>query len=376
MKDSKNTARALPSNTAVIGRIPGYNQNIDSSGEFAKELLKGVTFIDLRPMTYVFDSKLIESGGSNFFDNLKKPLSGTALFKREIEPSKKIFKGILSRMQKDFGLSDNFAETDMIRIIGANDSTFTETFSNSYDERNGVLGAIKTGTDKISGTGLAQGARMLSKGLKSYSHASMIEMTGNLANTINSAGGGAGMSDILAGALVGLDMAMPTMWQQSNYSSTLTLFIKLVAPVGTPECIQKNILEPILYLLAAGSPLTYSGIMYGFPLLWDVQAHGITDFRLGGIAAMSLIRGSFETTFNHLIQPTVVDVRLTLIPLLNEFAAQTDSSPKSIHNNPDSLGVQNPSDIVRGITNSNINGSSSNKVNLQDTHLDIRTIKL
>jgi hypothetical protein len=170
-----------------------------------------------------------------------------------------------------------------------------------------------------------------------------------------------------------MDMAVPTMWNGSSYTSNLTLFIKLVAPVGTSECIQKNILEPILYLLAASSPLTYNGIMYGFPLLWDIQGQGITNFRIGGIQNMSLIRGSFETTFNHLLQPTVIDVRLTLVPLLNDFAVQTNSpnaSPIYAPENRKYLGVQNPADIKQGLMNVHDYGST---IGAND---EVRTIKL
>jgi hypothetical protein len=191
----------------------------------------------------------------------------------------------------------------------------------------------------------------LLKGTKGYSHADMINLMGEAYAKVGEVGPNA-LADIATGAFFGMDMALPTQWRSSSYTSSLTVFIKLVSPVGTEACIKKNILEPLLYLIAASSPITYGGIMYGFPLLWDIQAQGITNFRLGGIAAMSLIRGSFETTFNKTLQPTVIDVRLTIIPVLNEFASQVkaDGQPE-IYKTPDTLGVANPSDIDRGLMN-------------------------
>jgi len=360
----------IPNKTAIIGRIPGYNKNIDANGEFSKELLKGLTVIDLRPMTYTFGEELKNQDFSAYFKNIPKILDSTGLFKQDDFISKKIFHEILRRMRDGFNLSSQFANIDMIRILAANDSTFTETFSNSYGEENAISSIADSLTSKTGK--IAAGLKVLQKGLKSYSHAEMINLAGNMAAGLNTATGHANMSEIMAGAAFGMDMAVPSMWNGSNYTSNLTLFIKLVAPVGTPECIQKNILEPIMYLLAASSPLTYNGIMYGFPLLWDIQAQGITNFRIGGIQNMSLIRGSFETTFNHLLQPTVIDVRLTLVPLLNDFAVQTNSSPKNIYDKQERpyLGVQNPADINQGLMNIHDYGK---KINAHD---DIRTIKL
>ena len=139
-----------------------------------------------------------------------------------------------------------------------------------------------------------------------------------------------------------------------------SIFIKLIAPVGTPECIQHNILKPLLYLVAAASPMTAHGLVYGFPLLWKINAKGIAQFRLGGIAAMSVIRGSFETTFNKDFQPTVVDVRLTIVPLLTSFASQVGDAEniyELTNGNNSPLSIQHPGDISTGTMQTNQNES-------------------
>lgn len=355
---------ALPDNTYVIGKIPGYNKNIDQDGVFATELLKGITFVDLRPMSYSFASSL---DTTITIDTVLKDLGSlfdrAGLFTRKDGKIKEIFEDILDNMANSFGLSSAFNNTEMIRIIGANDSTFTETFTNDYGEEN--IASASFGAAKSL---LPKPLALLAKGIKSYSHQDMIGIVGSSYNSAATITGSAG-ADILTGAIAGMQLAAPTMWAGSQYTSNLTLFIKLVSPTGTDECIKKNIIEPIMMLLAAASPVTNGGIMYGFPLLWDIHAHGITNFRIGGIAALTLIRGSFETTFTANLQPTVIDVRMTLVPLLNDFAVQTnETSTKSIYSNSEDLGVQNPGDIFRGITN-----AVGDK---KKTGVEIHTIKL
>jgi hypothetical protein len=343
---------SLPENTMVIGKIPGYNKNIDQNGNFSTELLKGVTFIDLRPMSYVFAKGLDDISANNILAHLKELFNKKGLFTRESDKMTEIFKGIIKRMSDDFSLSSNFANTEMIRLIAANDSTFTETFTNDYGETNLVADGFNKVKGKLGSTG-----KLLAKGLRSQSHSDMISILGDLSTKFKDVSNAAtldSLNEITVGAMAGMQMATPTIWSQSQYTSTLTVFVKLVAPTGTAKCIQKNIIEPVLMLLAASSPVTVGGTMYGFPPLWDIHAHGITNFRLGGIAALSLIRGSFETTFTSDLKPTVIDVRMTLVPLLNDFATQLDNltdKDSSIYLDPEGLGVQNPGDIYRGMTN-------------------------
>ena len=354
----------IPDKTAIIGKIPGYNANIDNGGKFEKELLKGITFIDLRPMTYELGDFLNQSTGEIFndmFADIEKAYKTGGLFKKNATKSKEIFHKILKRMDKDFDLSSDFKDVDMIRIIGANDSTFTEQFSNSFAEENGLASLVGTAKNKVSSGKLG----IIQKALKSYSHAGMISLAAGVTSGLNSLSHSPTATELAAGVAFGMNMAAPTIWNGSQYTSTLSIFLKLVAPIGTEECIRRNIVEPMMYLLAAASPLTYSGIMYGFPLLWDIQAHGITNFRIGAIAAISFIRGSFETTFNVDMQPTVIDVRITLVPLLNDFAVQpahddddSEGGPavKSIYTDHTSLGVQHPGDVITGTLNDYQNG--------------------
>ncbi len=365
---------------AIVGRIPGYNANIDSTHEFEQELKKGITYVDLFPTAYtdtagMADAVRAASGGqigvdiSSTIDFFGKALS--ALFTSPgmvvskppgnsgnqtsgsdaSDPSLQRFKGILTRMQASFGIDQSFTDIDGLRIIAANDSTFTETFTNSFDADNPVVSTFNTAKGFVNKVPFA--SQML-KGMKSLDTEAMYDLVGGAYKNINQSTGKQTLADLLSGAALGMNIAAPQIWSASQYNSTLTMFVKLVSPTGHEDCIRRNILEPLLYLIAAASPITSYGTVYGYPLMWQVHAHGITNFRVGSIAALSIIRGSFETTFTKALQPTVVDVRLTIIPLLSDFAVQTNANnTPSIYEDAMApfLGVQNPADIVRGTMN-------------------------
>jgi hypothetical protein len=253
-------------------------------------------------------------------------------------------------MQKDFGLSDDFSSTEMLRIVAANDSTFTETFSNGFETDNSIYNKFAQALNKVGQNTFVQ---MLSKGATAYGQADMLKLIGNIQKSAINNNMNNSLTDLATGAFFGMKFGAPSQWTASSYTSTLNVFIKLIAPTGTERCIQENIVKPLLYLTAATSPITFGGLMYGFPLLWDIRARGIATFRLGAIAAMSIIRGTFETTFNNLLQPTIIDVRLTIVPVLNDFASQIyKEDQKSIYTRPQDLGVQNPSDTFGAVINS------------------------
>ncbi len=353
---------------AIIGRIPGYNSNIDVGGKFEKELLKGVTYVDLFPTAYTDSAGLFDaiSGSTSkvsaswFGENLKKMFQSPGIVRAipsgstgdtARDPSMANFTSILTRIQKDFDLDPSFSSKKALRLIAANDSTFTETFTNTFGGENAVATAFGASQS------LATGFKPLNaafKGLKSLDSNAMLDIITRSYNEINAQTGLQTLGDLMTGAALGMNIATPSLWSASQYNSTLTLFIKLVSPTGQPECIKKNILEPLMYIVAASSPMTSYGTVYGYPMMWQVHAHGITNFRLGSIAALSIIRGSFETTFTKALQPTIIDIRLTLIPLLTDFAVQLNAdNTKSIYqdNMAAFLGVQNPADIVRGTMN-------------------------
>jgi len=353
--------------SAIIGKLPGYNKNIDTiNNDFEKNLLKGVTFIDMYPTSYesIFLTTNSFSSDGFFSEYVKKIYEEPGLFRRENKTSLKMFQSILKRLQSKYTyLGSNFAETEKIKIIAANDSTFTETFTNSYDNTN----VIQNLYDKFKNSDTAKLTQRMVKGSSSMSHANMVEMVGNARVGVgeHSTELSNNWATLLQGAAYGMNLSTPQMWSNSTYDSSLTVFVKLVAPVGTQKCIENNILKPLMFLLAASSPITAGGTITGVPLLWEVQAQGVTNFRLGAINSISVIRGSFETTFNTDLQPTILDVRLSIVPLLKDFAFQSSTKRKSVYDQPEYLGSQNPGDIIRGTMNDNANFNADKIVSIK-----------
>ena len=334
---------APPEKTAIIGRLPGYNNNIDSGRQFESQLLKGLTFIDLIPTSYKTAKSVAElfsySGIKSLFGATGTPFTHMS---GEKEPSD-MFKSILKNMETGLNLDSSFSEIDMIRIVGANDSTFTENVASAWS---GVNSMDSLGAAAKSATNKGDWMGKISNAVKSVNHQDAMKLF------TDAKAGGATIEQIGKGAALGVTFARPSTWENSQYTSTLTMFIKLVSPSGHEECIKRNILAPVMYLLAASSPVTVHGFTYGFPMLWDVHAHGITRFKIGSIAAMTISRGSFETTFNTKFQPTVVDVRLTIVPLMQDFAVQVNGKNNgSMYKNSSNLGVQHPGDIYQGTMN-------------------------
>ncbi len=361
------------SDRVIIGKIPGYNTNIDYEKEFEKELRKGLTFIDLYPTSYTdslgLTDKLRESSATNSasFSKMLEELFVSPGMVRSTpsstgggaftgDPSQELFTSVLTRMQQSFKLPPAFAAAKSLRIVAANDSTFTETFSNSFGAENVIVSGFNAAKDFASRVPFLPS---VIKGTKSFDSMALQQMVGGMFQSASNATASETFAELATGAALGMNIGAPQIWSASQYNSTLTLFIKLISPTGQPECIRKNILEPLLYLIAASSPITAYGMVYGYPLMWQVHAHGITNFRIGSIAALSIIRGSFETTFTTALQPTVIDVRLTIIPLLNDFAVQTTTDAPSIYDDErvDYLGVQNPADTFRGTMNTGPIGS-------------------
>ena len=70
----------------------------------------------------------------------------------------------------------------------------------------------------------------------------------------------------------------------------------------------------------ACSPITFDGVSFGYPPIWKVETEGLGTSNLSAITAMTISRGGQDTMFNRYNQPTNVDVRLTVEPLVQGFA--------------------------------------------------------
>jgi len=327
-------------NVAIIGKIPGYGNVLDNGNVFGKILLRDITYIDLIPATYSINTGMfgVSDGNiSDFYNYASGKNAGNILT---------IYKNIISNLgdyaEKQFGnalnglpgLSEStkafyilkateitkiWKNTSSVRILGANDSTFTETISNTFMNNDSGSNIVNNAT-RLTDRALPS----INKALGTDSVIGKFQNLGygNALDALTAASTSSGLVSLLSGKILGVQFATPNTWTSSSYNSTLSIFIKLASPSGDPLSIYKNITLPILTMMSTGSPITVNGVTYAMPLIWDVRAYGITHFKIGAVAAMTISRGSYETVFNSAKQPLLVDVRLTIVPLMQDFAVQ------------------------------------------------------
>jgi len=325
------------SNTILIGKIPGYGQTLDKNNTFGKILLRDITYIDLIPASYTINKGLIGLGsGQTDWNNFyvynagNSGSSAVKIFKNTLKTMgaylEKTSKDVLKKYKDAFGIDipnevmtniiKQWTNSSSIRILAANDSTFTETISNNFSDNNNGM--------NLPGLGASLANTAMEKLGINQSNNSMINkvqmMSYDTALDALTTSSGGGLASLLTGRVLGVQFATPNVWESSSYNSTLNLFIKLASPDGSPASVLKYITIPILTLMAAGSPITINGVTYAMPLIWDVRAYGITHYKIGTLAAMTISRGSYETVFNSLKQPLLVDVRVTIVPLMQDFA--------------------------------------------------------
>lgn len=336
MPDNITAGAAPDPKMAIIGRLPGYNTNIDKNGQFASQLLKGLTFIDMIPTTYnIGDSA---KGADDIIGTLMS--KGTLFQHKTGDPIiTGNFQTILKNMAEGLGMDAGFADVESLRIIGANDSTYTESFSNNFDGKENSVSGMMSG---VQNSKLGALGKKVVGGIKSMSYERAVD-------TLTSATSSSLIGEMFTGSMTGINFSVPSPWTSSSYTTSLNMFIKLVSPSGGEACIQKNIIAPLLYLLGASAPITMRGFAYGYPMLWDVHAHGIARYKVAAITSMTISRGSFETTFNNNYQPTIIDVRLNISSLVNDFALPFASS--KLYNDTTSLGTVTPGDIYAGAMN-------------------------
>lgn len=346
----------MESSPLVIGKIPGYNDNINSKDnklDYTNRLKNNLTMITLRPTGYtinfagitgVSDSvtdvaklkKAIDQVGSengiasNFnphtnlselyrigpdvqlgYDGIsqKKDKKGTITTRSAVQNWMQL---VRTNTKKGLNNTNGVGlEINELRILATNDSTMTEVFGNQFNKSTAEIII-----DGIANNKFAQTAQKIKKGVTIDSTYGMNLLQVGTNDTLKDNQ----ILSLLAGKVLGVQTAIPKEWFSSDYNNTLQVMVKLVSPSGDDAYINEYILKPLLFLMMAVSPITYDGINFGYPPLWEVEADGLMDIKLAGISAMTITRGGNDTQFNRYNQPLNVDVRLTIEPLINGFA--------------------------------------------------------
>ena len=98
--------------------------------------------------------------------------------------------------------------------------------------------------------------------------------------------------------LKGQKLALPKIWQSSNYSSAFSVSTKLFSPYGSPKAIKKYIIRPLVLILLMGIPQTDDMVSYGRPFAVTVRSWGTSFLTLAGITNITLQRGGADSVFN------------------------------------------------------------------------------
>jgi hypothetical protein len=161
--------------------------------------------------------------------------------------------------------------------------------------------------------------------------------------------------------LTGKKMSLPKVWSSSSYQSSLSLNAKLVSPYGDPKAVQNYIVKPLVYLLLLAASKSSDGLTYGLSTPLRIKAYGLSDINLGAISSISIQRGNMNISYNQYRQPLIIDVRISIMPLIDGFAAMTekmqdidtvDSSLSERENeitNEDLPGINTVGNVIRSL---------------------------
>jgi hypothetical protein len=126
---------------------------------------------------------------------------------------------------------------------------------------------------------------------------------------------------LLAGLLDAKQMSMPTIWESTDYSPSMSFTVKLTSPYGDPESYKRNIVKPLIGLLALISPSSTDGITYGLPPFFTVKAYGSMNLNLAILKDFTINRGGAETRFNAKKQPLEIEISMSFEAAVPGFGA-------------------------------------------------------
>ena len=354
----------------IIGKIPSYNANIRGHAgiDYDNRLLNNLTITSFNPVGYSIDlfgtSGALYKMGKNVSPIIKGAQESISDFMTVPEGINIVNTYTALKqwhtMQEALKRAEDMNPTlyDAFKIISTNDSTITESLSNSYShsmlerglENLGAHGKFGAAVTSIGTMGSKLSSAMdTSSALSILS--SMQDYAKNKSNTYGTA------MSVLFGKAIGIQSSFPKIWDRSSYSNTTSLTIKLVSPSGHSDDVDNFVVKPLLHILLAASPVTFDGITYGFPPLWQVESKGVQKSKLAGITMVSISRGGPDTLFNRYNQPTNIDVRIVVEPVIEGFATPM-SSDINDDINPETgatkMIVQNPLSIINPMLNKNI----------------------
>lgn len=351
----------------IIGKIPGYNSKTRGNAgvDYENRLLSNLTIVNFEPIGYsinLMGKENIYKIGSNII-----PFADIQNNKNINTTGGNISSYTALTQWRNMQSGSNVEGEsiyDSFKIVSTNDSTITETLSNNYDDN-----ALDKIGSTLSGGAFQKANALISGGMSLTSSLDTSAALGILSSLQSYANNELGQAaSLLMGKSIGIQSALPKIWNRSSYNNTCSFTIKLIAPSGSPEDVDRFIVKPLKLLLLAASPVTFDGVTYGYPPLWKVEAKGMASMKLAGITAISLSRGGPDTVFNRYNQPTNIDVRVVVEPVIQGFATPMLNSINDIADGQGNtkMIVQNPSAITNPMLNKSI----------YDSSIELKTLRL
>ena len=121
-------------------------------------------------------------------------------------------------------------------------------------------------------------------------------------------------------------LVFPEVWQDSDYSKTYDVSIKLRTPDGDKISWYINILVPLIHLLALAAPQQLGANGYKSPFLVRASYKGLFNCDLGIITSLSITKGR-EGAWTVDGLPTEVDVEVQLKDLYSSFFISNNYKP-------------------------------------------------
>jgi len=138
---------------------------------------------------------------------------------------------------------------------------------------------------------------------------------------------------LISRLLTGARVDMPNVWQNSGFSPSYTMTIRLYNPnPGSVEATKKYIIGPLAVLLALGVPQSDDGNTYRWPFFQKIKCPGIYNLDPAVITNISVIKGGDQQQIAQNQLLGMVDVRIDFVSLYNSMLVETGS--KTIPNRP------------------------------------------
>ena len=363
--------------TYVIGKIPGYNTKIEPGDiKYTDRLLNNLTVVRFTPIGYkinmntdILDALDFENidvmDSADMKDKLKKAFDAynnnrsSSLYKLGSNINNKDSYTALTTWQQMQQVNFGSKLCDEFDIIATSDSTINETLSNDYGSN--VLENIPqmlgtTVSNAIRGLkGASSAGQQFTKSVSSDTMMSLLETKSNATNYDQ-------FFQLLTSQMLGIQTALPKTWTSSSYNNTSSFTVKLVSPGGHPDDIEHFIIKPLKLLTLAISPVTFDGVSFGYPPIWRTEAEGLYTNSLTAMTAMTISRGGQDTLFNRYNQPTNIDVRITVEPLVTGFATPMKSGLKFYNSENGTQAIDqivaSPNSILDSVTRNGKTGKS------------------